>query len=85
MLFDFFGLFIEEFIDFYLSSNILFTISSNCVLRSKTYYLLNNCPSTLILEGLYARHAILKALKVVAGYPEQPKHLLSKVKVGSVF
>jgi hypothetical protein len=42
---------------------------------SKIYYLLYGFPSINTLEGLYARQAILKALRVLAGNPEQLKHL----------
>lgn len=43
----------------------------------KSYYLLYSLLSIIIDDGLYARHAILNALKVEAGNPQHEKHFLS--------
>jgi hypothetical protein len=48
------------------------------VVNSSSSYLLYYFESILIDEGWYAKHAILKAVNVVAGYPLQEKHFPSK-------
>lgn len=49
---------------------------SKFVVIPNNYSLLYYLESMVIDEGLYARHAILKALKVDAGNPQQEKHFL---------